>query len=119
MLTGAPIPDTNIFEITFSGGLDLKTFEKLRDELAAFLDSHQPADILANYGHIELTKIMPKALWEDLKSAGLEKKVRRAAIVTEDGWLATLAKGASVFIQAEVKTFGLDERDAALAWLQR
>jgi hypothetical protein len=118
MLTGHQLPDTHIFEITYSGAIDAVEFEALRDQLVAFLDSNDPADLLATYSDIELTKIEPKALWEDLKSAGLEKKVRRAALLTDAGWLATLANGAGRFIHAEVRVFGLDERDAALSWLK-
>ena len=118
MLTGHQLPDTHIFEITYSGAVDSAEFEALRDQLVAFLDANDPADLLAVYGDIELGKIEPKALWEDLRSAGLEKKVRRAALLTDAGWLATLARGASHFIQAEVRVFGLAERDEALAWLQ-
>ncbi|SDY53580.1 SpoIIAA family protein [Herbiconiux ginsengi] len=118
MLTGHQLPDTHIFEITYSGAVGSAEFEALRDELVAFLDANDPPDLLAVYDDIELAKIEPKALWEDLRSAGLEKKVRRAALLTDAGWLATLARGASHFIQADVRVFGLGERTEALAWLQ-
>ncbi|WP_291054267.1 STAS/SEC14 domain-containing protein [Herbiconiux sp.] len=118
MLTGRQIPDTHIFEIEYAGGLEAAEFEALRGDLEAFLDANDPADLLAVYGDVELTKIEPKALWEDLRSAGLEKKVRRAALLTDAGWLATLAKAGSHFIQADVRVFGHAERDAALEWLK-
>jgi hypothetical protein len=118
MLTGHPLPDTHIFEISYSGALDAAEFEALRDRLVAFLDANDPADLLAVYEDVELAKIEPKALWEDLRSAGLEKKVRRAALLTDAGWLATLARGASHFIQADVRVFGLADRAEALAWLR-
>ncbi|RFA10203.1 hypothetical protein B7R54_14040 [Subtercola boreus] len=117
MLTGRQLPDSHIFEIDYAGAVDAAEFEALRDALSAFLDANDPADILGIYSDIDLTKIEPKALWEDLKSAGLEKKVRRAALLTGSLMLKTLAKGASHFIQADVRVFGLDERDAALEWL--
>jgi len=117
MLSGQQLPDTHIFEIEYSGAVDAAEFEALRDQLAAFLEANQPADLLARYGDVDLGKIEPKALWEDIRSAGLEKKVRRAALLTDEGWLATLAKGARHFIHPDVKVFGLDEREAALEWL--
>ncbi|MBF4574191.1 STAS/SEC14 domain-containing protein [Herbiconiux sp. VKM Ac-1786] len=119
MLTGNQLPDTHIFEITYSGALTAGEFEALRDRLEAFLDANDPADLLAVYGDIDLGDIEPKALWEDLRSAGLEKKVRRAALLTDQGWLRTLAKTARHFIHADVEVFGTDERAEALAWLQR
>ena len=118
MLTGAQLPDSHIFEITYAGGVDAAEFEALRDRLSAFLDANDPADILATYADIDLAKIEPRALWEDLRSAGLEKKVRRAALLTGSVMLRTLAKGASHFIQADVRVYGLDERAAALEWLR-
>lgn len=121
MLTGRQIPDTRIFEITYSGALDATLdaaeFEAVRDELIAFLDAHQPADLLAVYGDLELSKIDPKALWDDLRSAGLEKKIRRAALLTDAGWLRTLARAGRHFVRADVKVFPLADRAAALAWL--
>ena len=119
MLTARELPGTHIFEIHYSGALEAAEFEAVRDQLVTFLDENDPADLLAVYDDIELTKIEPKALWEDLRSAGLEKKVRRAALLTDAGWLATLAKTASIFIKADVRVFALDGRDEALAWLQR
>lgn len=123
MLTGRPIPDTSIFEIEYSGRLDAADFERLRDELAAFLAAPQaagqPADVLARYADIELGGIQPKALWEDFRSIGLEREVRRAALLTDQGWLAGMARTAAMFIEPELKVFGADERDAAVAWLQR
>ncbi|MCS5718031.1 STAS/SEC14 domain-containing protein [Herbiconiux sp. CPCC 205763] len=118
MLTGHQLAETHIFEISYSGAVDAAEFEALRDQLVAFLDANDPADLLAVYHDLELAKIEPKALWEDLRSAGLEKKVRRAALLTDAAWLATMARGASLFIKADVRVFGLAERDAALAWLQ-
>lgn len=118
MLTGKQLDDTHIFEIDYSGAVTTAQFEAVRDDLEAFLDANDPADLLAVYADIELTKIEPKALWKDLRSAGLEKKVRRAALLTDASWLSTLAKGAGHFIRAELRVFGLGERDAALTWLK-
>jgi hypothetical protein len=118
MLNGRQLPGTHIFEIEYAGGLTAAEFEALRDQLTAFVDANQPADLLAIYGDLELAKVEPKALWEDLRSAGLEKKVRRMALLTDSLTLKLMAKGASHLIQAEVKVFRLGERDKAIAWLE-
>ncbi|PPF79156.1 hypothetical protein C5B96_13345 [Subtercola sp. Z020] len=117
MLTGEQIPGTHIFEVEYAGGIDAAEFDALRDRLAAFLDSNDPADVLAVYGDLDLSKIEPKALWDDLKSIGLAQKVRRAALLTDSGVLSTMAKAGSIFLKTDVRVFASSGRAEALAWL--
>lgn len=46
------------------------------------------------------------------------QKIQKVADVTDSGFLSTMPRVASHFVQAEIRHFALDEKDAALYWLK-
>jgi hypothetical protein len=58
-----------------------------------------------------------KDFMEGISQWGKLKKYYRAAVVTDKGWMAALARVEGlVFSSIDVRVFGLDERDKAFAW---
>lgn len=59
------------------------------------------------------------ALWQDLKM-GVEhlRAWKRIALVTDIGWMGHLTDLFGWMTPGEMKTFPLDEREAAVAWAQ-
>jgi tRNA U38,U39,U40 pseudouridine synthase TruA len=46
------------------------------------------------------------------------QKIRKIAAVTDNGFLSIMPQVAKHFVQAEIRHFGYDDRDAALLWLK-
>ena len=58
-----------------------------------------------------------KDLWNGLGQFGNLKKYYRAAVVTDKGWIATMARVEGlVFSSIDVRVFPTTERDSAFAW---
>jgi SpoIIAA-like len=64
------------------------------------------------------------AIWDELKAdfglgLGHLSAWERMAIVSDEGWLSHLMAVFGWMVPGELKLFGLDEMDAAKAWLAR
>jgi tRNA U38,U39,U40 pseudouridine synthase TruA len=46
------------------------------------------------------------------------QKIRKIAAVTDNGFLSIMPQVAKHFVQAEIRHFGYNDRDAALLWLK-
>ena len=46
------------------------------------------------------------------------RKIERIAAVTDSGFLKIVPRLAGVFVHPEIRTFGFDEREQAMVWLQ-
>ena len=46
------------------------------------------------------------------------RKIRKIAAVTDSGFLSILPQVANHFVQAEIRHFDYDDKDAALVWLK-
>ena len=117
MLTSSTIEGTNIVTATYDGSLSAEEMDALRAELRNVKDEHGGVRMLLQYGQVDLGRIEPEAFWKDLKTAGMLGDVERCALVTDADWVETLGSVADRLAPFEVRTFGTDERDEAVAWL--
>lgn len=113
MLESSIVADTNILNIKYSGSLNTQEVEEAQDMLSQMTQDHQEVQLLLEYGEIDLARIQPEAAWKDLHTVGLLSDMQRIAIVADQQIIDTL----SAIGSTEVRTFGLDQRDEAFAWL--
>jgi hypothetical protein len=117
VLTNNVIEGSNILEVTYDGALGADEMVALRERLTKVIQERGSARLLVEYRDVELARIEPRAMWEDLKSAGLLKDVTRAAVVADQGWVETLASAVGTVLPLEVRSFDRDQCDEAMAWL--
>lgn len=117
MLTSTVVDGTNIVTATYDGSLSTEEMTSLRQQLDAVIAEHGEAKLLVEYGDVDFGRIEPKAMWEDLKTAGVLRDVDKVAVVTDAGWVDKLSGLAGVVTPATVKVFSRDEQSAALSWL--
>ncbi len=101
MLTGSVIEGSNIVTVTYEGSLGAADVVALRDRLTAVIQERGSARLLIEYGDVDLGRVEPRAMWEDLRSAGVLKDVTRAAIVADQGWIDTLTSLARTVLPVE------------------
>lgn len=118
MMTSSVVEDTNIVTATYDGSVDAEEMIAVRDWLHAVIRRHGRARLLVEYGDVDLGRIEPRAIWEDLKTIGVLSDVDRVAVVADQGWLDTTASAAGAILPTEVRTFGRARRDDAIAWLR-
>ena len=109
-------PDSPVVEISVEGNItdhDLReAIERLREDL----ELNGKTRVLERIEHF--TGIEPKALWTDLTlGVSVARKITRAAVVADSGWIHASMHLARFFTKAEVKAFHVNELDQARAWI--
>ena len=110
------IDATKTFEFTVSGKVTEADFDALSKPLE---------DFVATHGKIKLLEIIedfqgfdPMMLWKGMKfDTKIIPHISHCAVVSDMGWISPLTKAAGAFMATKLRTFDLDELDAARAWL--
>lgn len=108
---------TGVIEFTVEGGITRAEYDAAVEAMEAGIARHGKISALAvirSFTGMELS-----AWWKDV-SWGVTHmtKVRRAAIVTDSGWIEATTRAGSVVLPAEVKTFPLSELETARGWIR-
>lgn len=118
MLDSTILEDTNIVTATYSGSLGADETATLRHQIEQVIDAHGSARLLLEMGDVDMGRVEPKAVWEDLKSAQFLGDVSRMALVTDESVLASTNELMGKLTATETKAFASDDRDQAIVWLQ-
>lgn len=118
MLDTQTIDGTDIVTATYSGALGADETAQLREKIEEVIGSQGSARLLVEIRDLDLGRVEPKAVWEDMKSARLLDDVSRMAMVADDSFLSGATEALGKLASTETKTFSADERDHALVWLK-
>ncbi len=111
--------DRGILIVTPQGPLEKTDFELVGQEVDPFIAAKGKLSGLMIYA-----KSFPgwknfEGLLSHLKFVGdHQRKIERVAAVTDSEFLTIMPSIVTHFVHAEVKHFGLDEKERALAWLE-
>jgi hypothetical protein len=109
-------PDSSVIEISVEGKI---TDHELRDAIKRMrgdLELNGKTHVLERIEHF--SGIEPKALWTDLMlGVSVARKVTRAAVVADAGWIHASMHLARFFTKAEIKSFHVNELEQARAWI--
>lgn len=117
MLTTSVIEGTNVVSVTLGGSVSVDEDAAARrvfEELAA---RHGDARMLLDYEGVDLSRVEPAAVWENLKGTHLLEVVDRIGIVAHTCTMSTFVKALGALSKIDVRCFIPDQRLAALAWL--
>jgi hypothetical protein len=114
------IPDLppNVVAFTASGQVTGEDYENIIIPLVdEKIEQHEKIRLLYHLGP-EFKKFTTTALWDDAKIGfhhlnGFE----RVAVVSDVGWILTMARGIGLTMPVKVRTFSNDELDEAKTWL--
>ena len=118
MLDSSKIEGTDIVTVTYKDSAGADEMVSVREKLSAVVAERGSAKLLLEVQDVDLGRIEPKALWEELKSAHLADDIDRLAIVADSGAIEKLAGAADRFTSVEVRAFDSGQRDDAVVWLQ-
>jgi len=119
MLDSSVIDGTNIVTAIYAGSLSKEEMEEMSNTLHRVAGVHKTVRLLIELGDIDLRRIEPGAIWEDLKLFGMLDELERYALVADQGWVTQLAKVTDAVVPFEFEIFPTERRDDALAWLQQ
>lgn len=101
--------DGAITRIEFDAGV-----KAMEDQIAKH-GSLRVLAVIRDFGGMELS-----AWWKDLRWGVTHwSKVKRAALVTDIGWIATTTRASSAVLPVETRVFALAEIDQARAWVRQ
>ena len=119
MLINEVMLDEKILVITPEGSLEKTDFETLSKEVDPYIEAMGTLNGLMIY-----SESFPG--WENFAAVLSHIKfikehhhnIKKVAAVTDSGFLSILPRVAGHFVQAEVKHFPYQDKDAALDWLK-
>lgn len=110
------VPDSPVIEITVEGKVTDHELREAIERMRVDLESNGKTRVLERIERF--SGIEPKALWTDLTlGVAVARKVTRAAVVADAGWIHASMHLARFFTRAEVKAFHVNELDQARAWI--
>ncbi len=119
MLKHELLRDDGLLVLTPEAPLEAEDFEILKDEIDPYIEQT---------GQLKGLLIQAESFpgWDSLAAflshlkfiKDHHQKIAKVAAVTDSGFLSIMPRVASHFIQAEIRHFPYQERDAAMAWLR-
>ncbi len=111
--------DESILVLTPEAPLEAKDFEILRSEIDPYIE--QAGNLRGLMIH---TESFPG--WDNLAAflshlkfiKNHHQRIEKVAEVTNSGFLAIMARISSHFVQAKIRHFPFEEKEAAMAWIK-
>jgi hypothetical protein len=117
MLQTSVIEGTNVVSVTADGSISTEEEVVARQIIDEVVGEHGSARMLLEFAGVDVGRVEPKAVWEDLKSTRLLGDIDRVAVVADSGMLDKLVGAADALSSMEMRTFESGRRDEAVAWL--
>lgn len=117
MLETSIIKGTSVVSVTIEGSISADEDDAAQQAIANIAAERGKAQMLSDYVDIDWSYVEPKAVWEDVKGAGLLDDVDRIGVVANSGMLDKLVEAMGKVSDVQVRTFDGDQRNAAVAWL--
>jgi hypothetical protein len=109
-------PDSPVIEISVEGKITDHDLREAIERMRGDLELNGKTRVLERIEHF--TGIEPKALWTDLTlGVSVARKITRAAVVADAGWIHASMHLARFFTKAEVKAFHVNELEQARVWI--
>ncbi|RKR31683.1 STAS/SEC14 domain-containing protein [Paraburkholderia sp. BL17N1] len=109
-------PGSPVIEISVEGKITDHDLREAIERMRGDLELNGKTRVLERIEHF--TGIDPKALWTDITlGVSVARKVTRAAVVADAGWIRASMHLARFFTKAEVKAFHVNELEQARIWI--
>jgi hypothetical protein len=109
-------PDSSVIEISVEGKITDHELREAIERMRGDLELNGKTRVLERIEHF--TGIEPKALWTDMTlGVSVARKVTRAAVVADAGWIHASMHLARFFTRAEIKAFHVNELELARTWI--
>ncbi len=111
-------PDTKTVEIHVDGKVTREEFDTIIVGMGRFIQNYGEIKLLESIATFKVGMDM-HMLWEgvkfDMKNI---RHISHCAVVSDIGWISPMSKAAGAFMSTKLRTFNMDEIDAARAWLK-
>ncbi len=109
-------PKSPVIEISVHGKITDRDLREAIERLQGDIERNGKTRVIERIE--DFSGIEPKALWTDLTlGVAAARKITRAAVLADAGWIRASMYLARFFTKAEVKAFHLNELEQARAWI--
>ncbi|MBV9509790.1 MAG: STAS/SEC14 domain-containing protein [Caulobacteraceae bacterium] len=116
MITYVSEPGSPVVEIKLQGHLTNADLEAAIERLNVDIEQHGKVRVLEIIEHF--TGMEPAALWTDVKlGVPLARKIARAAVVADQGWIRAFTGLGKLFTSADIKSFAPADLEEARRWI--
>jgi hypothetical protein len=113
-------PDSNIVELSVSGGVTAQEFDDSLAKLKAAIERHGRIRLLQDIGELGTPPIPWSKFWDDIRfSFEHLSDITHVAVVADQGWISAYVNMMNPLMKAELKPFKRAELEAARTWLQQ
>lgn len=110
-------PDAKVIELTLDGKITREEYDDVADRIQTFIDTHgtiRVVEVVRSIGGFD-----PSVLWQGLKfDLRNLSHISHVAVVSDLGWISPTAKAAGALMSTRLRTFDLDQLEAARAWVR-
>ena len=119
MLEILPSPH-HVVAVRIAGTLTGRDYDSVITEVSVKLARHDRIGVLVDL--VEFDDVTAEAMWKDarfsLSLIGSLRRFPREAVVSDKQWVRVFARVVAPLVpHVEVRVFGSQERDAAMAWV--
>lgn len=111
-------PDTKTVELHVDGKVTQEEFDSVIKDMGRFIQNYGKVKLLEKITTFKVGMDM-HMLWEGMKFDMKNiRHISHCAVVSDIGWLSPVSKAAGALVATKLRTFSMDEIDAARAWLK-
>ncbi len=112
-------PETKTVEIQVEGDITREEFDTVIADMDRFIQDHGTVKLLETVATFNVGLDM-YMLWEGMKFDMKNiRHISHCAVVSDIGWISPMSKAAGAFMSTKLRTFKMDEVEAARAWLKK
>lgn len=111
-------PKTKTVEIQVDGEITREEFDTVIIDMDRFIQDHGAVKLLETVATFNVGLDM-HMLWEGMKFDMKNiRHISHCAVVSDIGWISPMSKAAGAFMSTKLRTFKMNEIEAARAWLK-
>ncbi|SMX38984.1 STAS/SEC14 domain-containing protein [Maliponia aquimaris] len=108
----------SVVEFHVTGHISQADYLQIVEQLQAFIDRHgtvRMIEVVQNVPTFDPSILLP-GLKFDLRNL---RHISHVAVVSDIGWMSPVVKAAGAVISTRMRTFAMQDLDAARAWVRR
>lgn len=109
-------PETKSVEFTVEGHMSREDYDKVIEPMQAFIDTHgtiRMIEVVKSFTGFDPSVLLP-GIQFDLRNM---RHISHVAVVSDIGWFSPFIRAASAVTPLQIRSFSMDEIDAARAWI--
>ncbi|QFT82221.1 hypothetical protein FIU89_16460 [Roseovarius sp. THAF27] len=108
--------ETKTVELTVAGKVTREDYDRIVDRMQGFIDTQGTVKLIEVIESLD--GFAPSVIWPGIKFDFKNlRHISHVAVVSDIGWIGPVAKAAGALVSTKLRTYDLDDLDAAREWI--